>query len=60
MGIENSVISVNSILLKPYKHAGGFQISNNLITIGVKDNSARLKSKVFDRGKILSNGRRFC
>ncbi len=47
MGIENSVISVNSILLKPYKHAGGFQISNNLMAIGVEDNSARDKSKIF-------------
>lgn len=47
MGLENSVISVNNILPKPYKHAGGFQISNNLMAIGVEDNSARNKSKVF-------------
>jgi len=47
MGRENSVISVNNILPKPYKHAGGFQISNNLMAIGVEDNSARNKSKVF-------------
>ena len=47
MDVENSVISVNNILPKPYKHAGGFQISNNFMAIGVEDNSARNKSKVF-------------
>jgi len=47
MGVENSVISVNNILPIPYKHAGGFQISNNLMAIGVEDNSVRNKSKVF-------------
>jgi len=47
MGEENSVISVNNILSIPYKHAGGFQISNNLMAIGVEDNSERNRSKVF-------------
>ena len=47
MGEENSVISINKILDKPFKHAGGFQISNNLMAIGVEDNSERDKSKVF-------------
>ncbi|MCP5063625.1 MAG: hypothetical protein GY936_14355, partial [Ignavibacteriae bacterium] len=50
MGVESSVISVNNILPKPYKHAGGFQISNNIMAIGVEDNSARDKSKVFIYG----------
>jgi len=47
MGVDNTVISVNNILPIPYKHAGGFQISNNLMAIGVEDNRIRNKSKVF-------------
>ncbi|VAX15769.1 hypothetical protein MNBD_IGNAVI01-489 [hydrothermal vent metagenome] len=45
---QNSfVISINKILDKPFKHAGGFQIYQNLMAIGVEDNSARDRSKVF-------------
>lgn len=47
IGKVNSVISVNKILEKPFKHAGGFQIYNNLMAIGVEDNDAKNKSKVF-------------
>ena len=39
-------ISVNKILDKPYKHAGGFQVYKNLMAIGVEDNEAKDKSKV--------------
>jgi len=46
-GIENMTISINKILEKPYKHAGGFQIYNNLMAIGVEDNDEKNKSKVF-------------
>ena len=46
-GEENMVISVNKILEKPFKHAGGFQIHNNLMAIGVEDNDAKTRSKVF-------------
>ena len=46
-GEENMVISVNKILEKPFKHAGGFQIHNNLMAIGVEDNDAKNQSKVF-------------
>ena len=46
-GIENKVISVNKLLDKPFKHAGGFQIFQNLMAIGVEDNDAKKMSKVF-------------
>lgn len=46
-GEENIVISTNKILDKPFKHAGGFQIYNNLMAIGVEDNDAKNLSKVF-------------
>jgi hypothetical protein len=44
---EPSVITVKKILDKPFKHAGGFQISHNLMAVGVEDNSARKCSRVF-------------
>jgi hypothetical protein len=47
IGEENKVISVNPILEKPFKHAGGFQIYKNLMAIGIEDNEARNISKVF-------------
>ena len=40
-------ISVNKIMDKPYKHAGGFQVYENLMAIGVEDNEAKDKSKIF-------------
>lgn len=46
-GEENMVISINKILDKPFKHAGGFQIHKNLMAIGVEDNDAKNISKVF-------------
>lgn len=46
-GTKNMVISVNKILDMPFKHAGGFQIYENLMAIGVEDNDAKNKSKVF-------------
>lgn len=47
IGVENLVISTNKILEKPFKHAGGFQIFENLMAIGVEDNDAKKRSKVF-------------
>lgn len=44
---NNEVISVNKILDNPYRHSGGFQISNNLMAIGIEDNYAKDKSKVY-------------
>lgn len=43
---KNRVISVNKILDKPFKHAGGFQVYKNLMAIGIEDNDAKDKSKV--------------
>lgn len=46
-GKDNLVISINKIMEKPFKHAGGFQIFKNLMAIGVEDNDAKNRSKVF-------------
>ena len=46
-GDQNAVISINKLLDKPFKHAGGFQINNNLMAIGIEDNEAKDKSKVY-------------
>ena len=47
IGDHNEVISVHPILEKPFKHAGGFQVHQNLMAIGIEDNEARNVSKVF-------------
>lgn len=47
LGEENLVASTNTILEKPFKHAGGFQIYKNLMAIGIEDNEAKNISKVF-------------
>jgi hypothetical protein len=47
VGQTNFVISHNKILERPFKHAGGFQIHNNLMAIGVEDNDKKNRSKVF-------------
>lgn len=46
LGIHNEVISVNKLMDKPFKHAGGFQIFGNYMAVGIEDNSAKDKSKV--------------
>lgn len=46
-GRQNMTISVNQILQKPFKHAGGFQVYEGLMAIGVEDNDEKNKSKVF-------------
>jgi len=47
LGEENLVASTNTILEKPFKHAGGFQIYKNLMAIGIEDNEAKNISRVF-------------
>lgn len=47
LGAEPQVTGIHKILDKPYKHAGGFQIYQNLMAVGVEDNDARDRSKVF-------------
>lgn len=46
-GEKSQIISMNKILDKPFKHAGGFQIHGDLMAIGVEDNEAKKNSKVF-------------
>jgi hypothetical protein len=45
-GDKNEVISVNQLMDKPFKHAGGFQIYQNYLAVGIEDNYAKDKSKV--------------
>ncbi len=46
-GDEKCVVSVKKILDKPFKHAGGCQIYEDLMAIGVEDNNLKNRSKVF-------------
>ena len=46
LGNENKVILLNKLMEKPFKHAGGFQIFQNYLAVGIEDNSAKDKSKV--------------
>lgn len=41
------VVSVNQLMERPFKHAGGFQITKNWLAVGIEDNSAKDKSKVY-------------
>lgn len=45
-GEKNEVISFYKLMDKPFKHAGGFQIFQNYLAIGIEDNSEKDKSKV--------------
>lgn len=46
LGAKNEVLSVNKLMDKPYKHAGGFQIFQNYMAVGIEDNSLKDKSMV--------------
>lgn len=41
------LISVVKILEKPFKHAGGFQIYEDYLAVGIEDNEERNRSKVY-------------
>jgi len=43
---QNHVLSVNELMQKPFKHAGGIQIFQDLMVVGIEDNDAKDKSKV--------------
>jgi len=43
---KNEVISVNRLMDKPFKHAGGIQIFENFLAVGIEDNDRKDKSKV--------------
>jgi hypothetical protein len=42
----NQVLSVNQLMQKPFKHAGGIQLFQDLMVVGIEDNDAKNKSKV--------------
>jgi hypothetical protein len=46
MGDKNRVFSVNRLMDKPFKHAGGFQVFQNYLAVGIEDNSEKDKSMV--------------
>jgi hypothetical protein len=43
---ENHVTSIVKIMEKPYKHAGGFQVCEHMMAIGIEDNDAKNRSRV--------------
>ncbi len=45
-GNENKVVSLNKLMAKPFKHAGGFQIFQNYMAVGIEDNLVKDKSIV--------------
>ena len=46
LGFENRVFRLNKLMEKPFKHAGGFQIYQNYLAVGIEDNALKDKSKV--------------
>jgi len=44
---EGRIGKVVKLLDKPFKHAGGFQINNGLMAVGIEDNGGRKESKVY-------------
>jgi len=44
---NNRFITHKMILEKPFKHAGGFQIYDKLMAVGIEDNDQKKRSKVF-------------
>jgi hypothetical protein len=45
-GDESKVVALNRLMDVPFKHAGGFQIFENYLAVGIEDNSLKDKSKV--------------
>ncbi len=43
---DPEVISVNILMDKPFKHAGGIQVFEDLLVVGIEDNAKKDKSKV--------------
>lgn len=46
LGNTNEVISINHLNDKPFKHAGGIQVFENYLVVGIEDNEKKDKSKV--------------
>jgi hypothetical protein len=45
-GTYNQVLSVNMLMHKPFKHAGGIQIFHDLMVVGIENNDLKDRSKV--------------
>jgi len=43
---QKKVLSINTFLDDPFRHAGGFQIAGNLLAVGIEDNRKKDRSKV--------------
>jgi len=43
---NGQVVRVDTLLQFPYKHAGGFQVNDGLLAVGVEDNNAKNTSQV--------------
>lgn len=46
LGVKNTVLSVNKLMDKPLKHAGGFQVYRDYMAVGIEDNSGKDRSLV--------------
>lgn len=46
LGKEAQVETIDTLMLSPYRHAGGFQIYDQYLAVGIEDNNARTTSKV--------------
>ena len=46
LGKEAQVETVDTLMLSPYRHAGGFQIYDHFLAVGIEDNNLRNTSKV--------------
>jgi len=52
------VNTVFNLMEKPFKHAGGFQVSDHYLAVGIEDNEARDRSvvQIYDLTKIRESG----
>ncbi|WP_158858225.1 hypothetical protein [Lunatibacter salilacus] len=46
LGKEAQVETIDTLMLSPFRHAGGFQIYDHFLAVGIEDNYARTTSKV--------------
>jgi len=46
LGTEAQVLSIDTLMLSPYRHAGGFQVHDQFLAVGIEDNQQRTTSKV--------------
>lgn len=46
LGKDAQVDAIDTLMLSPYRHAGGFQIYDHYLAVGIEDNNLRNTSKV--------------